>query len=167
MDIFLIILGFVLCIVGIIGAFLPIIPGPLTGWVGLLVLHFTSVAQLSYTFLGITLVVAIIIYVMDYLIPAIGTKRFGGSKGGVYGSMIGLVIGIIVPIPLGIIIGPFVGALIGELIVNADHKRAFKAAFGSFLGFLMGTFLKFLLACVYLGLYIWQVTKQVDWGQLT
>ena len=154
MEIFLIILGILLMILGVLGSFLPILPGPLTSWVGLLVLHFTEGVQLSNTFLIVTLVVAIIIYVLDYIIPAICTKRFGGSKEGMIGTTLGLVIGLITPIPFGIIIGPFIGALVGEMIHRNDINKAMKAAFGSFLGFIASTFLKFIVAIIYLGLFI-------------
>ena len=80
MDIFLLILGFLLTLVGIIGSFLPILPGPITGWFGLLLLHITKIIPMNYTFLGITLAIAIFIWILDYIIQALGTKRFGGSK---------------------------------------------------------------------------------------
>ena len=92
------------------------------------------------------------------MIPAIGTKKFGGTRAGVIGTTIGLVVALIFPVfgPFGIIIWPFIGALVGELLNKADKKTATKAAF---LGFLTGTFMKFLVAIVYLGLFIseaWQ-----------
>ena len=46
MDVFLLILGFLLTLLGIIGSFLPILPGPITGWFGLLLLHLTKVVPL-------------------------------------------------------------------------------------------------------------------------
>lgn len=154
MDIFLLIIGFFLVILGIIGSFLPVLPGPVTGWFGLLILHLTKAVPMDWAFLGITLGVAILVWIVDYFIPALGTKKFGGTKFGVIGTMVGLVVGIIAPIPFGIIIGPFSGAFIGELIHdNKDSKRALKAAFGSFLGFLTSTFLKFIVAVIFTGLY--------------
>lgn len=142
-------------ILGIIGAFLPILPGPITGWVGLLILHFTKAVPQDWTFLGITLFIAVLIYVLDYIIPALGTKKFGGSKYGMYGTTIGLLIGLIFFPPFGIIIGPFVGAFLGELMFDSkDSSRALKAAFGSFIGFLFSTGLKFITGVIYLGLYI-------------
>ena len=154
MDIFLVIISLFLMILGLVGSFLPVLPGPLTSWVGLLVLHFTNGIELSKTFIFTTLIFAIIIWLLDYVIPAIGTKRFGGSKSGMVGTTLGLVIGLISPIPFGIIIGPFVGAFIGEMLHKEDINRASKAAFGSFLGFITSTFLKFIVAIVYFGFFI-------------
>lgn len=156
MDIFLLVLGFILMLVGILGSFLPVLPGPPISWVGLLLLYSTSSITMNWTFLGITLAIALIVFGLDYVIPAIGTKKFGGTKAGVIGTTVGLLVALIFPIlgPFGIIIWPFVGALVGELLNKADKKTATKAAFGSFLGFLTGTFLKFMVAIVYLGLFI-------------
>ena len=154
MDIILIIIAALVMILGVIGSFLPVLPGPLTSWVGLLILHFTDAVPMDKSFLIITLIIAIGIWLLDYIIPAIGTKRFGGTKYGMIGTTIGLIVGLISPIPGGIIIGPFIGALIGELINKSDSKTATKAAFGSFIGFLTSTFIKFVVAIIYLGLYI-------------
>ncbi|CAM1339376.1 DUF456 domain-containing protein [Tenacibaculum aestuarii] len=155
MDIFLVILGFVFACLGIVGSFLPVLPGPITSWVGLLLLHLTSVVPQNWTFLGITLAIAVFIFILDYFIPAMGTKRFGGSKYGVYGTTIGLIVGLFTPIPFGILIGAFVGALVGELIYDSkDTNRAIKASFGAFLGFLASATIKFSIATVYLVLFI-------------
>lgn len=149
MDIILVIIAALFIFLGIIGSFLPILPGPLTSWVGLLILHLTDAIPMDKSFIIITLIVAIGIWLLDYIIPAIGTKRFGGTRSGMIGTTLGLIVGLIAPIPGGIIIGPFVGALIGELLNNADSNKAVKAAFGSFIGFLASTFIKFFTAVVY------------------
>jgi hypothetical protein len=102
----------------------------------------------------------IVLSILDYVIPAKGTKRFGGSKYGIWGTNIGLLVGIIAPIPFGFLIGPFIGALIGELVFDpSNHNRAFKAATGSLLGFLASTFIQFLVCVLFLGLFISLVWK--------
>jgi len=154
MDIFLLILGFLFIILGLIGSFLPVLPGPIMGWIGLLLLHLTQAIPISYTLLGITLAISIIIWVLDYIIPAMGTKKFGGSRAGAIGTTIGLIIGLISPIPLGFIIGAFLGAFIGELTHNTNISRALKAAFGSFMGFLASTTLKFIVSIIFAALFI-------------
>ena len=161
MDIILLSLGFILMLVGILGSFLPVLPGPPISWIGLLLLYLTKAVPDDWWLLGITLVFAIAVFILDYIIPAVGTKKFGGSKAGMAGTIIGLLVAIIFPVlgPFGIIVWPFVGALVGELINKADQKTALKAAFGSFLGFLTGTFMKFLIAIIYLGIFIWKVIE--------
>jgi len=156
MDIALLIFGFIFMLVGIVGSFLPVLPGPTISWIGLLLLYLTKVVPDDWLFLGITLVIALTVFALDYIIPAVGTKKFGGTRAGMLGTMIGLLVALFFPIlgPLGIIIWPFVGALVGELLNKADKKTATKAAFGSFIGFLTGTFLKFMVTIVYLRLFI-------------
>ncbi len=155
MEIALLLLGLILCIGGIIGSFLPILPGLPLSWVGLLLLYLIPGVEVEYWFLGITLGVTILLFILDYVIPAEGTKRFGGSKAGAIGTTVGLVAGLF--FPFGILIGPFVGALIGELVFNQTQTdKAVKAAFGSFIGFLAGTFINFLAALIFLGLFIYK-----------
>ena len=156
MDIALLIFGFILMLIGILGSFLPVLPGPTVSWIGLLLLYLTKVVPDDWLFLGITLAIALVVFALDYIIPAVGTKKFGGTRAGMLGTTIGLLVALFFPIlgPFGIIIWPFVGALVGELMNKADKKTATKAAFGSFIGFLTGTFLKFMVTIVYLGLFI-------------
>ena len=158
MDILLLSLGFFCMILGLFDSFLPVLPGPGISWVGLVFLYFTNAVPANYWVLGIALLITVIISVLDYVIPAKGTKRFGGSSYGIWGTNIGLIIGILAPVPFGFIIGPFVGALIGELIYDfKDHNRALKAATGSFVGFLASSFMKFVVCVMYLGLFVWIV----------
>ena len=156
MDIVLLFLGFFFMLLGILGSFLPVLPGPPLSWIGLLLLTLTEAVPDDWWFLGITLVIALIAVAMDYLVPALGTKRFGGSKAGMIGTTIGLVVAIVFPVfgIFGIIIWPFIGALVGEIANRADNKTALKAAFGSFIGFVTGTLMKFIVSIVYMGFFI-------------
>jgi hypothetical protein len=158
MDLLLLIIGFVFMIIGIFGSFMPVLPGPSISWLGLALLYFTKAIDVNYWILGITLMITVAISVLDYVIPAKGTKKFGGSSYGIWGTNIGLVVGIFAPIPFGFIIGPFVGAFVGELFYDyKDHHRALKAATGSFIGFLASSFMKFVVCMMFLGLFLWTV----------
>lgn len=134
-------LAIVLMIVGIAGCLLPILPGPPLSYLGLVVLHFTRFAEISKNLFIILGIVAVVVTVIDYVVPIWGTRQFGGSKYGMRGATVGLIIGLFLG-PLGIIIGPFIGAVVGELIFRDDVKYALKAGFGSLLGFLTGVGLK-------------------------
>lgn len=158
MDYILLILSFILILLGIAGSLLPVLPGLPISWIGLLCFYLIKEVSVNYWALGITLAITLLISVLDYLIPAQGTKRFGGSRYGIWGTNIGLIVGIFAPIPLGFIIGPFVGAFLGELLFDLnDHKRALKAASGSLVGFLASTLLKFIVAVSFLGFLIQQI----------
>ncbi|WP_010134438.1 DUF456 domain-containing protein [Ochrovirga pacifica] len=159
MDYILLFVGFLLTVGGILGSFLPVIPGPPTSWLGLLLLHLTSKVTTNWTFLGITLAIAIVVTVADYVIPALGTKRFGGSKYGIWGSTIGLVVGLLFA-PIGMILGLFLGALIGELMNDAKNlQKAFRASIGSVVGFLFSTGIKLILGIAYLIYFIRDVIR--------
>ena len=151
MEIVLIIISFLLVILGIVGSFIPIIPSPISGWLGLLILHQASFLEAQYYFLSITFAIAISVFILDYFIPSIGAKKFGGSNAGVIGSTIGLVIGIFLFGPIGILFGSFFGALIGELTVNINNMRiALLAAIGTLIGYLGGVLLKLSVSLFFL-----------------
>jgi len=146
MDIFLIITGSLLMILGIAGSILPVLPGPPLSYLGLILIHLTDNINFSSKFLVSWGIITIVVSVLDYVIPAWGTKFFGGSKYGIWGSMAGLLAGLFFP-PVGVILGPFLGAVAGEMIAgNKDH--ALKAGFGSFIGFLAGTMVKLLVSLI-------------------
>ncbi|MBL7112737.1 MAG: DUF456 domain-containing protein [Bacteroidales bacterium] len=141
-DLLLLFVGGAVMVLGILGCVLPVIPGPPISFVGLLLLHFTKYADFSIEFLILWGTVAVVVTVLDYIVPIWGTKKFGGTKAGMWGAGIGLVAGIFFFPPIGIIIGPFAGAVIGEAIKGKQAGEAFMAGFGSFLGLLLGIGLK-------------------------
>ena len=140
-DYILAVLGALIMILGIIGCLVPVLPGPPLSFLGLLLLHFTRFAQFTAWTLVIFAAIALVVTLLDYLVPIWGTKKFGGSKYGTRGAAIGLVIGLFLG-PLGIIIGPLAGAFVGEMIFKDNVTYALKAGFGSLVGFLAGIGLK-------------------------
>ena len=139
------IIAVILTIVGIVGCVVPILPGVPICWLGMLLCHFSSGA-FSTVDLVVWAVVAGGVTLLDNFLPAVMTKRFGGSKAATRGSLIGIFVGFFAG-PLGLILGPFFGALVGELTHNgSDSARAFKVAFGSFAAFICGTGLKLIAA---------------------
>lgn len=152
-----IILGLILIVVGFIGCFAPVIPGPPLAYLGILLQLLRPDADLSSFWLITLGVLVLIVAVLDYWFPIYGTKVFGGTKGGSWGSTIGLIIGIMFLGPFGIILGPFVGAYIGELLNKQDSKTAFKSAVGSLLGFLAGTLAKLVVVIALFIYFIYEL----------
>ena len=157
MDVIIILLAGLLMLMGILGSFLPVLPGIPLSWLGLLVLHFSPSVPMNYLFLGVTLLLSVIIFALQYAIPAFGTKYLGGSKAGMIGATVGLVAGIFIPIPFAILFAPFLGAFIGEILQKSSTKTALKAASGSFIGLLASTFMEFVVTTIFFLLYIYKV----------
>lgn len=145
MEIFLLILAFLCMLIGIIGCIIPGLPGTPIAYLGLWIAQATARVDFSWQSLLIWGVVTVVVSVLDYAVPAWGTKQFGGTKWGVWGSTIGVFVGLAFG-AIGVILGPLVGAIIGELLSGKELANALKAGWGSFVGLLFGTVLK-LICC--------------------
>jgi len=149
MDITLAIIGSVLVLIGFFGSVLPVIPGPPISWAGFLMLKWTAYISEDpagyQNALWILLFFVVLVTILDYVVPIMGTKKYGGSKRGVWGATLGVIAGLFFG-PLGIILGPFIGAYLGERSTGKKDREALRAAWGSFVGFLLGVGLK-LMVC--------------------
>ncbi len=147
MDVLIYVLSFLLLVGGIAGCVLPILPGAPLGYAGLLLLHFTGRADFSTTQLVTWLIIVVILQVVDFITPLLGSKYTGGSEFGNRGCVAGTLIGMFF-LPWGIIVGPFFGAVAGEMLGGSDLSHAIRAGIGSLIGFLVGTLLK-VIVCFY------------------
>lgn len=146
METFLAIAAILLAVIGAAGCIVPVLPGVVLSYGGLLCAFFREGSTLSTTLIWIWLVVVVIVSLVDYFLPAYMTKIFGGSRPATIGATIGAVCGFFFG-PLGIIVGPFFGAVIGELMNQRDDlNRAIKVGLGSFLSFIVGTGIKLIAA---------------------
>lgn len=75
MELIWIVIAGLLIVVGLIGAFLPVIPGLPFSYLGLFVLHLAGVTTYSTTFLVVWAIVIVAILVLENLIPAYTTKN--------------------------------------------------------------------------------------------
>lgn len=154
MDLIWTVVAVVLMIAGLTGSVVPLLPGPPLSYAGLLVLQLREDAPFTLRFMLIWLFVTVAVQVLDYILPVVATKRFGGTRYGVWGSTIGLIAGFWLG-PVGIIAGPFAGALIGEMLYSGNSDKAIRAAVGSFIGFIFSTLTK-LIVC---GLMAWYMIE--------
>lgn len=151
MDWVLSILSVVFIVIGIIGCIVPVLPGVILAYGGLVCSYFCSYSQLTVSSLLFWLALTLVVSVVDYFLPAYMARLFGGSSAGMRGATAGLVIGFLVGNVVGTIIGPFVGAVVGELFHDSkDFARSLKVGFGSFLSFAVGTGLKLVVSIMML-----------------
>ena len=150
MEIWLIIIAIIISIIGIIGCFAPILPGPPLSYLALILMYYFGEADISGTYMIVLLVMTVIVTVLDYLVPAYVTKKTGGNNASAKGALVGTIAGIFIPF-IGMILGAFLGALLTEIFVNGKSlKDSLKPAAGTFIGFLLGTGLKLMLSIIML-----------------
>ena len=141
MTTLIIIICAILLLVGLLGCFIPVIPGPPLAYIALLILSIFTDYKCSDEFLWQWAGIVIIVTIADFWLQIYGVKKFGGTKKAVNGTMIGLFVGIFVPIPIGFIVGPFIGALVGAYLDEKDDIiKVIKIASGALIGFVGGPY---------------------------
>jgi uncharacterized protein YqgC (DUF456 family) len=151
----LIILGLLFALIGLIGCILPVIPGPPLSFFSLIILSYAKNWEpFSTTFLIIMAGLTILATFLDYVVPAIGAKKYGASKLGIWGSIIGMIFGLFIFPPWGVLVGAIIGALAGELVGGKKGGKALRATWGVFVGNIMGVGLKLVFCGTILFFYI-------------
>ena len=147
-------IGWGLIAIGTIGCFLPVLPGPPIAYAAL----FLALARGDHSSPGVaTLVVAGVVtaavLVLDWIVPALGAKKFDCSRVGMFGCFVGTVVGLFF-LPFGVVAGPFLGALAGELLSGKPFGRSLRGAFGALLGYVCGVALK-VACCGFIACRFW------------
>ena len=150
-----IVLGAVLLLLGLVGCVIPVIPGPVLAYCGVLALVPTEKCPSMVELVALGALV-VVVSVADYVVPAIGARKFDCSRWGAAGCFVGTLVGIFF-LPFGIVVGPFLGAFSGELIAGKSIRAAVRGGFGALLGFLSGVFLKLLVCLLFVGVFLWRI----------
>lgn len=168
MEIFLIVLAFALLLVGVIGVFVPVIPGPLVGWAGILTYFiFTPIESVFPTVNTWTLVISGILvagsFVFDYWSSYWGAVKFGATWRGGVGALVGAIVFpmvlslFMVGIPgaiVGLLVGPIIGAFIGEYLGGNTCGGSARAGLGTLVGAIAATLVKLFVCMI---LIVWFV----------
>ena len=135
----LVITGFVLIGVGIIGCVLPLVPGPPLSYIALVLLSIAKNWEpFSAAFLIIMGAITLIVTVLDYVMPIFIAKKYGASRLAMWASIIGMLAGMLLLPPFGLFIGAFLGAAVGEFFSRSDTRSALRAGPGVFVGTVLG-----------------------------
>ena len=157
-DIAFIVLGAILLVLAFIGCVVPVVPGPVLAFAGLLCARGIAPHDTPSTrTLAVALAFVVVVIVLDYVVPAMGARKFNCGKLGVFGCVVGTIVGLFF-MPIGLLVGPFLGAMIGELIAGKEVRQSLKGAFGAFIGYAAGILLK-LICCGSLAAMFMQATK--------
>ena len=140
------VLAALLVLVGLAGTVLPVIPGAVLIFFGLLLAAwadgFQHVGWVGMTIIG---VLGALSFVADFVASILGAKRVGASPQALFGAAAGGLIGLFFGIP-GMILGPFVGAVLGEFLARRRLAQAGKVGFGTWLGLVAAAVVKVVIA---------------------
>ncbi len=163
MDIFLSIVAILSGIIGIIGSVIPILPGPMLSFFGMLCCSWADFSTISSNKLWTWGIISVVVGILDYFLPGYFSKVLGGTRAGITGATIGVFAGLFLG-PWGIILGPFAGAIIGELLNNKDDlDKAVKVGFGSLVSFIAGSGIKIIVSA-FIFYYIWRDVWHAMWA---
>ena len=151
---FLWVLSGVLILAGLAGTVLPLLPGTLLVWAGLIlgawIDDFTRVGIGAVVFITLLAVMA---WALDFVAGLMGAKRAGASKLALMGAAVGTVVGIFMGL-VGVLFMPLVGAAIGEYWSQKDQQRAAKVALATWLGLMLGMVAKVVISFVMVGVFL-------------
>lgn len=159
------VLAYLLMFLGIIGAILPVVPGPLLIWLGALLWGWVDGFQaVGWPTLAVLAVLMVLAWSSDLILTTLGSRRAGAGWKAVAGAIVGGVVGGIlfsgVPPLIGSIWGTILGAVAGILAVEylekRDWGRAFRAARGYIFGFLVASALELFLSLLMIAIFAWQ-----------
>lgn len=135
-QIIAIVIALAVMLAGVVGTFLPALPGLPLIWVAMLGYGFyEGFREMTPAFLVITLLVVAATQVAEHYARAWGAKGYGAGKAGAWGAVIGSIAGLFF-MPIGLVLGPFLGAMIAELIAGRPGEEALKAGVGGLVGVL-------------------------------
>ena len=155
MDInFLWIASAALILIGLAGTVLPLLPGTLLVWAGVLLgAWIDDFTRVSITTVVIISVVAVLAWALDFVAGLMGAKRAGASKLALIGAALGTVVGLFMGL-VGVLFMPLVGAAVGEYWAQKNRQRAAKVAFATWLGLMVGMIAKVVLSFVMVGIFL-------------
>ncbi len=144
-------------LIGLVGTLMPILPGALMIWLGMLL--YAVIAGFEefslYFFLGQALL-ALSVMGVDYLFAVMGSRYFGGSNAALWGAGVGLLVGVFF-FPIGLLVGPFLGAALADLLFRRNAGKAVKSGLGASFGFWSALPIKLGLEAVMIGWFIFRI----------
>jgi uncharacterized protein YqgC (DUF456 family) len=134
-----------LLVCGIVGCFIPILPGHLIlliAAIGHRLMLGNPGSGLEWWSFVVLVALMAISQTFEFFSGAAGTRWFGGTRWGAFGALIGSVVGLFF-MPFGLLLGPLIGAFAFEMAVARKQVRpATVSGVGSVVGTLAGLVIK-------------------------
>jgi hypothetical protein len=147
------ILSAALILVGLAGTVLPVLPGTLLVWGGIVLgAWIDDFARVGMATVVVISVLAVLAWGLDYVAGVMGAKRAGASKLALLGAAVGTLLGLFMGL-VGVFFMPLVGAAAGEYLAQRDRTRAVKVGLATWIGIMVGLIAKVGLAFIMVGIF--------------
>ena len=151
---FLWILCAVLILAGLAGTVLPVLPGTVRVWGGIVLgAWIDDFTRVGVTTLAVVTVLAVLAWGLDYVAGLMGAKKAGASKLALLGAAAGTVVGLFMGL-VGVLFMPLVGAAAGEYLAQKNQARAVKVGIATWVGIMVGLIAKVVLAFIMVGIFL-------------
>lgn len=142
-----------LVVSGFAGLLLPILPGIVFIFSGLLLAAWIDdFSRVSQTTMIVISVISLLAWGIDFFASYLTAKKAKASKLALYGTLIGAIVGILGGV-IGLIIGPIIGAVIGELIARRNANDATRVGIAAGFGFVVALVVKLVLAVISIAIF--------------
>lgn len=143
-----------LIVAGLAGTVLPVLPGTVLVWGGIVLgAWIDDFQRVGTTTLVVVTVLAALAWVLDYVAGLLGARKAGASRQALLGAAIGTVVGLFMGV-VGVLFMPLVGAALGEYLAQKDQHRAVRVGVATWLGIMVGLLAKVVLAFIMVGLFV-------------
>lgn len=143
-----------LILAGLAGTVLPVLPGTLLVWGGVVLgAWIDDFTRVGVTTLVVVTVLAVLAWGLDYVAGLMGAKKVGASKLALLGAAAGTVVGLFMGL-VGVLFMPLVGAAAGEYLARKDQTRAVKVGVATWVGIMVGLIAKVVLAFIMVGIFL-------------
>ena len=143
-----------LIVAGLAGTVLPVLPGTVLVWAGIVLgAWIDDFQRVGTTTLVVVTVLAALAWVLDYVAGLLGARKAGASRQALLGAAIGTVVGLFMGV-VGVLFMPLVGAALGEYLAQKDQTRAVRVGVATWLGIMLGLLAKVVLAFIMVGLFV-------------
>ena len=143
-----------LIVLGLAGTVLPLLPGTLLVWGGIVLgAWIDDFTRVGTTTVVVVSVLAVLAWGLDYVAGLMGAQKAGASKLALLGAAVGTVLGLFMGL-VGVLFMPLVGAAVGEYLARKDQIRAVKVGVATWIGIMLGLIAKVVLAFIMVGIFI-------------
>ncbi|MBS3998074.1 MAG: DUF456 family protein [Hydrogenophaga sp.] len=143
-----------LIVLGLAGTVLPLLPGTLLVWGGIVLgAWIDDFSRVGTTTVWVITALALLAWALDYVAGLMGASKVGASQQALLGAAVGTVAGLLMGL-VGVLFMPLVGATVGEYLARRDQRRAVQVGVATWIGIMVGLVAKVVLAFVMVGIFV-------------